>query len=125
LLGNAIERASADVESHALRGNRYTADELADLATDDDWTLKAIVADLAIGHLFSRRGGDMPPSIEARVERSRQDLVDLRDGREIFNSNPHIAAGRAKIVAIPETTRSRLGLVADQEYFPRRQTRIY
>jgi len=124
ILANAIERGSSDVESHALRGGRYTATELVDLATADDWTLKSLVADLAMGHLFMRRGGTAPPAIENRIEQAKRDLEDLRDGREIFNSAPHQTAGKAKIVVIPAQDRARLNLVSDLPYFPHRRTRV-
>lgn len=125
ILLNAIERGSADIESHALRGGRYTLTNLADLVADDDWTLKSLTADMAIAHLFMRRGGTPPPSIENRIEQARKDLEDMRDGREIFNSGDHIAAGKAKAVILTDAQRARLNMVSDREYFPRRQQRLY
>lgn len=118
---NAIERGSADVQAAVLRGGRYTATDLTDLQTADDWTLKGLVAARAIIHVFRRRGGSAPADVQAIADESAQKLDDLRDGRAIFTDADAIAAGKPKVVVISQGDRDNLNLVADGPNFPKRR----
>ena len=123
ILLNAIERASADVQSYALRGGRYSASELDNLQTADDWSLKGLVVDLAVGYAFRRRG-IIPPDSQEQYEKALATLEDLRDGKQVFNDTGAIAAGKPSAVVITSTERSKLDLVADSPFFPPRRTKI-
>lgn len=118
VLLNAIERASARVESYCLQGGRYTETDLLALQTDDDWKLKGLVAALAVVFLFRRRGGQAPPDIEKEIEQANKDLDSLREGKTIFRDAGAIDAGKPKVAVIPSSTRNRLGLVGDNPFFP-------
>lgn len=118
IITNAIERASAKVESFALRGGRYSEADLAALQADDDWKLKGLVASIAISFLFRRRAGQAPPDIEKEIEAANKDLDDLRDGKTIFRDDGAIAAGKATAAVLSSGSRGRLGLVADGPFFP-------
>jgi len=119
---NAIERASADVESHALRGGRYSSTDLTDLQTADDWTLKGLVARLAIYYVYRRRGGPIPPDVESDRSSAKLDLEALRDGKMIFSDAGAIGAGRARPRIVSSGIRGELHLASDEPYFPQRRT---
>lgn len=123
-IGNAVERASADVESHALRGGRYTATHLLELQTADDWTLKGLVADLAVVHLAkSRMGRGLPDDIAELKTKCEKTLQDLRDGLRVFNLAEAIEGGKAKISIIDAGDRTQLRMPSDEPFFrPRRTT---
>ena len=77
---NAIEKASAEIESYALRGGLYTATNLTDLQAADDWSLKSLTATLTMKHLFRGKTGSIPPDMEAMMGEASGTLEDLRDG---------------------------------------------
>lgn len=118
VLLNCIERASADVESYVLRGGRYTLTDLTDLQTDDDWTLKGLVADLATGYLYQIRGGQIPDSAKDRQDRGRETLQELAKGGRIFRDTSAISAGTAQVSIITTDQRARSNLVSDGPNFP-------
>lgn len=118
ILLNAIERASADVESYALRGERYSATDLTDLQTADDWTLKGLVADVAIYYAAGRRAGMLPDVVQEKIEAARRTLEDLRDGKKIFNDASSIAAGKPKVSITGPGRRENLGMVSTEPFFP-------
>lgn len=122
ILLNVIERASATVESVALAASMYTATDLTDLQTADDWTLKGLVAALAMGYLFERRTSVPPESIQRSTDAANETLKALRSGRRVFNDAGAISAGKPSVAIIKPTSRVRLNLVSDQPFFPRRQT---
>lgn len=125
ILLNAIERASADVESYAARGGVYSLTDLATIQAADDWTLKGLVVDLAIGHAYRRRGGQIPPDLSDRVDKAEQGLQDLRDGKRLFGTDdPAIAAGKPSAVLVTSSQRARLNSVSDQPFFPPRREKI-
>lgn len=123
VLVNCIERASADVESFALRGGRYTVAALTDLQTDDDWTLKGLVADLATGYLYQIRGGQAPPDIGVRIDRARVALEELGKGSRVFRDADAIDAGQAQVSVISSSDRKTSALVGDGPNFPLGLTR--
>jgi hypothetical protein len=122
---NAIEKASAEVESFALRGGLYTAENLADLKTADDWTLKTLVATLTMKHLFRGKTGNIPPDMQAMVAEASQTLEELRDGKRIFNLATAITAGRAKAHVVSVSVRGNLNMPSDSAFFPDRITRKF
>lgn len=125
ILLNAIEVGSSDVESAALRGGRYTTTDLAALQTADDWSLKGLVAQIAIVRLHERRPSTLPDFIsEMRLANDRA-LKDLREGNMIFNDADAIAGGKPSVQVISSGIRAQLGLVSDSSFFPQRRTVAY
>ncbi len=123
ILMTAIERASADVESAVLKSRRYTIEDLQALQANDDWTLKGIVADLAVAHLYQRRGTAMPDAWQRAADRAEAQLEALRTGREIFTDDAAAAAGEPRPRTFTSTARSNLGIISDTPYFPGRLNR--
>lgn len=115
---NAIERASADVESYALRGGRLSAADLTSLVDADDWTLKGIVAALAVAHLYRRRGRSMPEDVRSAFENASKSLKDLDAGRQVFNLAASIKAGKPATSVVSVNTRADMRFVSDQPFFP-------
>lgn len=123
ILLNCIERASGEVQSYAMRGGLYTASDLDDLNTNDDWMLKGLVSALAMGHLHTRRGMALPDDIQGAVTQARQTLEDLRDGQVVFpQDSGAIAAGKPSVNIISPGSRAKLSMVADEPFFPPRRT---
>lgn len=122
-IDNAIERASARVEESCQQGGRYTADDLADLQTADDWSLKGLVADLAVHEMYVRRGPP-PDRLKERFDAAQKRLDDLGAGKTVFKSDSAIAAGRASIRVVTDTERHELRRVSDEPYFPVRRGRV-
>lgn len=121
----ALERASSDVESYALRGESYKSADLAQLQTDGDATLTGLVADLVLWYLFKRRGGEIAPAVDEARERAYKSLEQLRDGARIFGKSlPAAAAGKAETVVISQGDRLLLRMVSDEPYFPVRNDRV-
>ena len=118
---NAIERASATVETAALKGGRYTLESLAALQADDDWSLKGLVAELAAVMLYQRRGS-LPPAWEQRNKRAMDTLEAIDKGKRIFRDSGAIAASKPSVFVINSGTRARLDLIADRPYYPDRRT---
>lgn len=116
---NAIERGSSDVQSSALRGGRYSSDDLDALKTADDWTMKGLVADLATRYLYESRGGSAPEDVQRRFRDADAALEDLRQGRQVFNDSDAIGAGVPEVAIMNAGQRARLHMVSDTEYFPR------
>jgi hypothetical protein len=125
ILLNAIERASADVQGYTFRGGQYTLTDLQALQTQDDWSLKGIVAALAMGHLYDRRGASAPETITAKIEAAGEALRELRDGKAIFFDTNVMDAGKPKMDVISPTTRANLNLVSDSDFFPQRNVQEY
>lgn len=125
ILLNAIERASAQVESFAARGGIYTLTDLTAIQAADDWTLKGLVVELAIAHTYRRRGGRIPADLSDRISEAEKTLEDLRDGKRVFGSDDDaISAGKPSAVVVDQSQRARLNSVADEPFFPQRKERI-
>ena len=122
---NSIEKASAEVESYALRGGLYTATNLSDLQTADDWSLKSLVATLAMKHLFRGKAGNMPPDMESMVAEAGRTLEELREGKRVFNLAGAISAGKAEVKIVDINKRNNVGMVSDSAFFPPRVDRKY
>jgi hypothetical protein len=125
ILSNVIERASADVEAAALVGGRYTTTVLADLQTADDWTLKGLVADLALLHLHDRRGSAPSTSLQERFKRASDMLEKLGEGKVVFNNAGTIDAGTPEVLVISAGDRANLKMVSDEPIFPSRNVRTF
>lgn len=122
---NAIERASAEVEAALLRAGRFTLTSLAAAATDDDWTLKGLVADLAVANLYARRGGGMPDDIRSRQDAARENLKALADGRWIFGTtDAEATAGQPRISIISASQYANRRMVSNSRVFPPRRTEL-
>lgn len=125
VLLNCIERGSADVEKHALRGQRYTGADLAALQTADDWSLKGLVTDLATMHLYRLRGAVIPEAVQSRIDIAQSELNELASGSIVFNDAGAQAAGAPKVSVISLNTRQNLGLASDSVFFPPRLGQTY
>jgi phage gp36-like protein len=90
----AIEDASGEVEAALLAGGRFTAIQLAGLTGFARSHLKRIVCGLAMAALYQRRpeaaDADM---IERLTKDSRDALLALRRGENVFGLPEEIAAG--------------------------------
>ena len=122
---NAIEKASAEVQSYAMRGGIYSTQNLTDLQTADDWSLKSLVSTLTMKHLFRGKTGNLPPDMAAMVAEATQTLEDLREGKRVFNLDSTHTAGQAKLFVISANIRGNLNMPSDSRYFPDRITRKY
>jgi len=122
---NAIEKASSEVESYALRGGLYTSTNLSDLQTSDDWALKTLVSTLTMKHLFRGKTGQIPPDMIAMVGEATATLEELREGKRVFNLSTTHDAGKAKAFIISSNVRSNLNMPSDGMNFPRRITNKY
>ena len=125
ILLNAIERASADVESFSARGGIYSLKNLGTLRDLDDWTLKGLCVDLAIGHAYRRRGGRIPAELSDRVDKAESTLADLRDGKRVFSQDAEaIAAGKPRASVVSLSQRERINSVSDTLFYPQRKERV-
>jgi hypothetical protein len=122
---NAIEKASAEVESYALRGGLYSAENLSDLKAADDWSLKTLTATLTLKWLFRGKTGNVPPDMAAMIAEATQLLEDLREGKRVFNLGTTHSAGKASVHIVSSTVRGNLNMPSDSQYFPQRITRKY
>lgn len=122
VLLHCIERASADVESATLRGERYTETDLTALQTDDDFTLKGLVIDLATMHLFGVRGIGFPEHVQRMVDRGKDKLEALATGKRIFRHDSNVTAGAPVVHITPASRRSQLKMVSDSAFFPAART---
>ena len=122
---NAIEKASAEVETYALRGGFYTTTNLTDLQTADDWALKGLVATLAMKFLYLGKTGNMPPDMDQATAKAEQMLEDLRAGKRVFNLDTVHAAGRASPHVVSMSVRGQINAASDQRFFPQRRTRQF
>lgn len=122
IIGNAIQRASAEVALYARRGGRYSAERLEALAFANDWSLKGLVVVLAQRNLHLRRSGEMPPAVAEAVKRAEDLLRELGEGITIFGDAGAESAGKADVVVLSAAKRGRLRLVSDEPYFRPRRT---
>tara|TARA_R110000824_G_scaffold35878_3_gene111921 strand:+ start:247 stop:741 length:495 start_codon:yes stop_codon:yes gene_type:complete len=124
-VANAIEKASAEIQSYALRGNRYTAGNLDTIHDADDWTLKGLCSTLTMKHLFRGKAAAAPPDVVAMIGEATATLESLGDGKRIFNFDTAASSGKASISIISNQTRGYIGMVSDSAFFPTRQDRKY
>ena len=125
IVANAIEKASAEIQSYALRGERYTSDNLDTIHTADDWSLKGLCAALTIKHLFRGKATSAPPDVTAMIEEATATCEALGKGERVFNLGTVASAGKAAVKVVNNATRGRINMVSDSEYFPTRQDRAY
>src|SRR5689334_16034651 len=87
-LAELISAACGEVEASALRGGRYTATDLADIATSGTFGaghLKKLVATCVMNNLRSRRGRVGEDELQSH-KWAEQHLKALRQGEEIFGT---------------------------------------
>ena len=123
IVANAIEKASAEIQSYALRGNRYTTDDLTTIKGNDDWTLKGLCATLTMKHLFRGKAATAPPDVIAMIGEASATLESLGSGERVFNFDTAASAGKASVSVITNQTRGYLNMVSDSNFFPTRQDR--
>lgn len=124
-VANAIEKASAEIQSYTLRGERYTTGNLDTIHDADDWTLKGLCAALTIKHLFRGKAASAPQDVTAMIEEATATCEALSKGERVFNFSTAATAGKAAISIVSNANRGRIGMVSDSEYFPTRQDRAY
>lgn len=125
-LKGALERASSDIEAHALRGQRYSAEDLVALFTARDMTLIGLACTLTQYNLAVRRGGDLPPAVDRQHGDDNRMLKALADGELIFGKSTAAAeAGVIKATVISPTLRQSMGLPSDSAFFPPAQDRLW
>ncbi len=124
-IANAIERASAQLESKALSGGRYTLALLAAEQAADNWILKGLVAALAMGLMYQRRGA-IPEEFRGTWKMAQGQLKDLATGVRILGGETgDVGAGKVGIEVTTDQQNVELGLNAQiSEFFPRGQQRI-
>lgn len=122
VLQHAIDRASADIESAALRGERYSLEDLVDLRDDDDFTLKGLAIDLAKLHLYEIRGWPHDDLVARIQERALKMIEALANGSRIFRDSPSAAAGVPEVHLVPASRRARTLMVSDSAFFPPART---
>jgi len=122
---NAIEKASAEIQSYALRGNRYTSDNLDTIKSDDDWTLKGLCCTLTVKHLFRGKATSAPPDVQSMIDEATATCEALANGDRIFNFDTAASAGKAAVKVISTQTRGKVNMVSDSQFFPPRQDRAY
>lgn len=112
--------ASGMVESHCLRGNRYTVQDLQGLQGASKMLLVDLVVELAWWKLYGRRvpGKPMPP--EALYAFST--LESLEKGEKIFGLQEQANAGNPSNGFMTSEDWSKLNLATDQarRFFGRR-----
>ena len=118
----SLTRASHEIQSFALRGGVYTTTDLDNLQADENWLLIGLTCDIAIGILMARRGGAFAEAIRDRMDKANSILVGLRSGDRVFPIADTIDASRPKLSILTQQQRGALGMVADSEFFPRRNT---
>lgn len=100
-----LARATEEILSHALKGKKYTEDELQELADSptSGYFLVGLCCDLAYGYLVQRRGtgaADMDRQAPS-FKTAQLKLLQLADGSEIFpriSSDEHGDAGTPSTV---------------------------
>ncbi len=119
----SLTRASHEIQSFALRGGLYTEADLDLLQSQTNWLLIGLTCDIAIGILMARRGGQFSDAIRDRMDKANSILVGLRDGARIFPLSDNIEASKPKLSIMSAQQRGYLHMVADSEFFPRRNYR--
>lgn len=114
----ALERASADIEAFLIRAGRYSTDDLETLQSESNTLLIGLTCDLAMGHLYARRGKDVPAAIQGRLDGAMETLKGLRDGSQILRDTPSITAGKVQVSVISPSKRVQRGFVSDEPFFP-------
>lgn len=130
LVGNdiityALLRGGEEIAAAATIGNVYVVSDLENLATANNAYLQGLVADLALCYLFERRGGDVPEAVKAKANRAQSVLNDIRDGKRVFAIANNRDAGLAQLSIVTANVRGRLGMTADDIFFPSRPDRSY
>ena len=129
VLTTILTDASGQVEAAMLCGNRYSPEQLSELAGNSLGLLKKIVCMIAMAELLNRRPGRHMESAKYYDEQARAYLEDLRTGKNLFNLTDDESNRTA---ANPSTTGptaveySRLNLLPDQmvRHFPNRESRL-
>lgn len=80
----ALENASGRIQGVARAANMYTTANLDALSAANEPLLRSICVALAAASLMSRRGGGIPPQVEAMYKQALADLNELAGGRMIF-----------------------------------------
>lgn len=119
---DAVEDASAQIRSAATINNKYTEDDLGELASNDDAFLVRLTCDLAMGYLMNRRGLGID-ALPAQVMQAQEWLAALRLGERILNVARVRQYGNVQRRAMTNQDWQDTGLVADvppNRYFPSR-----
>lgn len=124
ILTTAIQRASADIEADATRGEMYSPTTLLALYDADDWLIRSICAQRALWHLYARRAKSIPDSIQAGIDEAMRYLEDLREGRRVFAVDENRSAGVPSINVINASERVMLNLEGNSRFYPPVNTEV-
>jgi len=124
LLTEMLTQASYDIQTYALRGSVYTAEELDTIATAGDRSLVRLTCVLACEMLLIRRMGTIPDAIRREVDKAYGTLADLRDGKRVFGqlADTKAAAVNPMVSFVSVSQRPNLRMTADSSFFPPRIT---
>jgi hypothetical protein len=130
ILAGALERASYEVRTYALRGGQYSSADLDSLQSAGDKTLVGLVCDIAVAILLARRMREVPEAMRMQLARANDTLAALRDGKVIFTGSTDIAgtkadAAQATIGIVSASQRGSMRMASDQPFFPPRRTVAY
>lgn len=112
-----LDDATAMINSAALQGSQYTADELTSLVTSGDTMLLRMNCDLALNLLSQRRAMGLSGRIAEQVKRSLDLLEALQKGQRIFNVTANRTADVPAIVVTSLDQASNLNLGANISFF--------
>lgn len=123
----ALEDAHGRFRAAVLVGGVYTSDHLDDLTGPTLSLAKRIVCELAMANLYARRmekyGTDWHKQV---IESAETYLEQLRKGARLFETDAHIAAGKAKVDGPRVATYISLNLIPDRtrNFYPSRGSRL-
>lgn len=123
VLSDALEDATAQIRSAATINDKYTEDDLSDLAAGGDPFLIRLTCNLAMGYLLNRRTMGVE-ALPPEIEQANEWLAALRFGSRIFNIAKVRRFGNVQRRAMTADRWGETALVADkQRYFPGRGQR--
>lgn len=119
----ALTDASGEVEAALLVSGNYTTDQLAGLTGNSLGKLIALVCQIALANLMSRRSGGNVERYEQIMKIAGDSLQRLRMGENILNIPGKADAGLPSLGGPTTVAINRLNLVRDQtkNYFPSRR----
>jgi phage gp36-like protein len=88
-----LDDSAAEINRAARQGDRYSAADLAALASNGDTSLIRLNSELALGMLYEARGIGIPEGHYRTISRARTTLESLRSGEQILGVAENIDAG--------------------------------
>lgn len=123
IIAAALDTASGEIDSAVMRGQRYTATDLAGLTGHSLALLKSLCCKLAFWNLWERRPswGD-PDQFETTRQQARGVLKELKTGEAIFDIEKVKDAGNISSQSMTRMQVEGLNLMRDRlgKFFPPR-----